>query len=253
MSEKYSENKDLSAVGRDTLFDTAAPAEPFEFNEEVAAVFDDMLNRSIPFYREVISMTAGILDRTLVPGDTVYDLGCSTGTMLSHLAAQDWAAGCRFVGVDSSPAMLAKARRQAAELSLAGRVSFVEGDITKAAIKGAGAVIVNYTLQFVEAARRPGFLARVYEGLRPGGILVLSEKIVSRTVEIDARFQEAYYRYKKGRGYSELEIANKREALENVLVPLSVGENRDMLRKAGFTGVETFFQWFNFVSFIACK
>jgi tRNA (cmo5U34)-methyltransferase len=253
MQENYPKKSGNGAEARDTLFDTAAPAESFQFNEQVAAVFDDMLNRSVPFYREVISMTAGILAQTLTPGDTVYDLGCSTGTTLFHLAALDRDADFRFVGVDNSPAMLAKAKEKAAKLSLADRVSFIEADITAADLKGAGAVIVNYTLQFIEAARRPAFLKTVYKGLRPGAILVLSEKVVSRKGEIDAHFQEAYYRYKKERGYSELEIANKREALENVLVPLSIGENREMLRAAGFREVETFFQWFNFVSFIACR
>lgn len=253
MPENHRQNPGKVAGARDNLFDTAAPAERFEFNEQVAAVFDNMLNRSIPFYREVISLTAGILARTLAPGDTVYDLGCSTGTTLLHLAALDREGDFRFVGVDSSPAMLARAEQKAAAFSLADRISFIEADITAADLKGAGAVIVNYTLQFIEAARRPAFLRAIYRGLRPGGILVLSEKVVCRTPEIDARFQEAYFRFKKERGYSELEIANKREALENVLVPLSIGENRDMLRKAGFSEVETFFQWFNFVSFIACR
>ena len=238
---------------RDTLFDSDAPGEKFQFNEQVAAVFDDMLNRSIPFYREVISMTAEILARTLASGDTVYDLGCSTGTTLLHLAALDREGDLRFVGVDSSPAMLARAKEKAAALSLADRVSFLEGDITAADLKGAGAVIVNYTLQFIETARRPVFLRRIYDGMRPGGILVLSEKVVSRSPEIDVLFQKTYYRYKKERGYSELEIANKREALENVLVPLSIGENSEMLREAGFREIETFFQWFNFVSFLACR
>jgi tRNA (cmo5U34)-methyltransferase len=238
---------------RDTLFDTKAPADKFEFNDRVAEVFDDMLDRSVPFYKQVIEMTSQILERSLLTGDAVYDLGCSTGTMLLHLARTLESKNLRFVGVDNSKAMLDKALRKAEMFSLDDRIVFIQQDITQADFSGAGGVILNYTLQFIKPAVRSEFLKKIYNGLRTRGILILSEKVVTRDKEMNEQFQGSYYQYKKRRGYSELEIANKREALENVLIPLSIGENRDMLLKAGFSRIETFFQWFNFISIVACK
>jgi tRNA (cmo5U34)-methyltransferase len=227
--------------------------EKFAFNEQVAEVFDDMLDRSVPFYKQVMTMTAEILGRALETGDTVYDLGCSTGTTLLHLARMLGPKNLRFVGVDNSQAMLDKALRKAEMFSMADRIFFMEQDIIRGDFSGAGGIILNYTLQFIKPAVRQEFLARIHNELRPGGILILSEKVVSRDEEFNGQFLAAYHQYKKRRGYSELEISNKRDALENVLIPLSVSENMDLLREAGFSRMETFFQWFNFVSIVAGK
>jgi len=240
-------------MARDTLFDTKAPAEKFEFNERVAEVFDDMLDRSVPFYKQVVEMAAEILGRSLLAGDAVYDLGCSTGTTLLHLARMLESKNLKFIGVDNSKAMLDKALRKAQMFSMADRIVFNEQDITQAKFSGAGGVILNYTLQFIKPSMRLEFLNNIHNGLRTGGVLILSEKVISPDKEFNEQFRDSYHQYKKRRGYSELEIANKREALENVLIPLSIQENVDMLLQAGFSRVETFFQWFNFVSFIACK
>jgi tRNA (cmo5U34)-methyltransferase len=240
-------------MARDILFENKAPAEKFEFNERVADVFDDMLDRSVPFYAQVIEMSAEILDRSLQAGDTVYDLGCSTGTTLIALARKLESENLTFIGIDNSNAMLDKALRKAEMFSMADRIDFLEKDITQAEISRAGGVLVNYTLQFIKPSIRAKFLEKIHNGLRNNGVLILSEKVVCRDKELDQQFMDSYHRYKKRRGYSELEIANKREALENVLVPLTIQENRDLLVQAGFTRVEIFFQWFNFVSFVASK
>jgi tRNA (cmo5U34)-methyltransferase len=240
-------------MARDTLFDTKASAEKFEFNERVAEVFDDMLDRSVPFYKEVIEMVSEILERSLHDGDSVYDLGCSTGTTLLCLARLLEAKNLMFFGVDNSKAMLDKALRKAEMFSMAEKIDFIEQDITQSNFSGAGGVILNYTLQFINPSVRLEFLKNIHKGLRTGGVLILSEKIVSQDKELNTQFLDSYHGYKKRRGYSELEIANKREALENVLIPVSIQENIDMLLQAGFNRAETFFQWFNFASFIACK
>jgi tRNA (cmo5U34)-methyltransferase len=240
-------------MARDTLYNTAAPVEKFEFNEQVADVFDDMLDRSVPFYKQVIEMTGQILERFLIPGDTVYDLGCSTGTTLLHLIRILSSMDLRFVGVDNSDAMLDKALRKAQMFSLADRILFNRQDITRVDISGAGAIILNYTLQFINPPVRQEFLGKIYHGLRRNGILILSEKVVCEDKDFNDQYLDSYYRYKKKRGYSELEIARKREALENVLIPLSNRKNRSMLEEAGFSRVTTFFQWFNFISFVAIK
>jgi len=240
-------------MARDTLFETEAPAEKFAFNERVAEVFDDMLDRSVPFYKQVIEMTGEILGRSLAAGDALYDLGCATGTTLLHLARILEAKNLRYIGVDNSKAMLDKAWRKAEMFSMADRVLFMAQDITEADFSGAGGVILNYTLQFINPAVRPDFLKKIQNGLRTGGVLILSEKVVSPDKDFNAQFLDSYHQYKKRRGYSELEIANKREALENVLIPLTLQENINMLLEAGFSRVEPFFQWFNFVSIIAGK
>ena len=240
-------------MARDTLFDNKSPAEKFEFNERVADVFDDMLDRSVPFYKQVIGMTAEILGRSLQAGDTVYDLGCSTGTTLIALARKLESKNLKFIGIDNSKAMLDKAIRKAEMFSMADRIDFIETDITQADLSGAGGIILNYTLQFIKPSTRSEFLKNIYNGLHGNGALILSEKVVCLDKELDQQFMDSYHRYKMRRGYSELEISNKREALENVLVPLTIQENSDLLVQAGFTSVETFFQWFNFVSFVANK
>jgi tRNA (cmo5U34)-methyltransferase len=240
-------------MARDTIFETKSPAEKFEFNDRVADVFDDMLDRSVPFYRQVIEMTAEIMGRSLKPGDRVYDLGCSTGTTLLFLARELAHKKLDFIGVDNSKAMLDRALRKVQMFSMSGSIDFIEHDITRVELAEAGGVILNYTLQFITPAIRGDFLRRICNELRDGGVLILSEKVVCTDSERNEQFLGSYHLYKKRRGYSELEIANKREALENVLTPLSIEENSSLLRQAGFTRVDTFFQWFNFVSFVACK
>jgi tRNA (cmo5U34)-methyltransferase len=137
--------------------------------------------------------------------------------------------------------------------SVADRIDFIEKDIIQAELSRAGGIILNYTLQFIKPSIRLEFLRNIYNGLRNNGILILSEKIICKDKQLDQQFLDSYHQYKMRRGYSELEIANKREALENVLIPLTIQENCDLLEQAGFTSVETFFQWFNFVSFVARK
>jgi tRNA (cmo5U34)-methyltransferase len=249
--DPFSQGRMLMA--RDTIFKTKAPAEKFAFNDRVADVFDDMLDRSVPFYRQVIEMTAEIMGRHLQPRDRVYDLGCSTGTTLLFLARELAQKKLAFVGVDNSKAMLDKALRKVEMFSMPGSIDFIEDDITQVVFAEAGGVILNYTLQFITPAVRGEFLRKVCNGLRAGGVLVLSEKVVCPDRDRNEQFLHSYNCYKKRRGYSELEIANKREALENVLIPLSIEENATLLRQAGFSRVDTFFQWFNFVSYVACK
>ena len=240
-------------MARDRLYNRNEPVEKFEFNEQVAEVFDDMLDRSVPFYKQVIEMSADILVHALQAGDTVYDLGCSTGTTLLYLARIMEDQELEFIGIDNSKPMLDKARRKARMFSLADRIIFKEEDITRVKFTGAGGVILNYTLQFLAPQVRVKFLQHIYLGLRKNGVLILSEKVISEDAMFNRLFLESHYQHKKRRGYSELEIARKREALENILIPVSSRENRNMLLEAGFKRVEPFFQWFNFVSFAACK
>lgn len=243
----------MSKQARDKLFQVDTVQEDFVFNERVVEVFDDMLDRSIPYYREVINSSARLLDVFLHSGDMVYDLGCSTGTTLLEFSRLLEEKGLNFVGIDSSGAMLEKARLKAELYTKTDQLSFVQEDITNLQHRDAGAYILNYTLQFIRPLKREAFLRTLFEALRPGGVLLLSEKIISHDRRLNREYIDIYHSYKKSKGYSELEISRKREALENVLIPFSIEENRTMLKQVGFSAVETYFQWFNFASFVAVK
>jgi tRNA (cmo5U34)-methyltransferase len=237
----------------DTLYATGAVEEDFAFNDRVAEVFDDMLNRSIPYYRTVIDGMAQLLACRLAPGSTLYDLGCSTGTTVLELARRLPDMGYRYIGIDNAPAMLDKARRKSAMINTSGVLQFQHADITGCPLPEAAAIICNYTLQFLRPLTRGAFVSRIYEALPEGGIFVLCEKTISHAGRLNRDFIDIYHDFKKKKGYSELEIAAKREALENVLVPFSLDENIALLREAGFEEIETFFKWFNFAAIVALK
>lgn len=238
---------------KDRLFAVDAVEEDFSFSERVVEVFDDMLDRSIPFYHEVIRATAELLDTILGDDDRIVDLGCATGTTLLEFCRLMKNEQVAFLGVDNSKAMLEKARLKTELYTKTRRIDFVDEDITDIDFPGTGAFILNYTLQFIRPVQREGFLATIHENLRPGGILILGEKTISHDRLLNRVFIERYHEFKRRKGYSELEIAKKREALENVLIPFSIEENKALLRKVGFASVESYFQWFNFVSIAAVK
>ena len=239
-------------MARDTLFQENGAPEDFRFTERVVEVFDDMLVRSVPCYAMVIEMTADILKRFLKAGDLICDLGSSTGTTLLELSRRLQFPGLRYNGFDNSPAMVEKAALKA-EMYSKTNITFHEADITTLAINNAGAVLLNYTLQFIRPMVRQNFLRRVHGFLRPGGVLIVSEKIIHDDPFLNRAFLDFYHDYKRQQGYSEIEITKKREALENVLIPISVAENMKLFKQAGFTHVEPFFKWFNFASFLAVK
>jgi tRNA (cmo5U34)-methyltransferase len=238
---------------KDTLFKKSTAPGKFEFNEPVARVFDDMLERSVPFYKECQQMVIDLALHFAQKNSTVYDLGCSTGTLLRSLTrAIPENQNIRFVGLDNSEAMLKKAHGKLkghlkrCELVMANLESDFE-------LSDASVVIMNYTLQFIPPKRRTAMLKKIYRGLRPGGGLILIEKVRGESDGLNDLFIEQYHAYKRSQGYSKLEIAKKREALENVLIPLKPGKNRDLLEATGFRQVDVFFKWFNFAGFLAIK
>ena len=212
-----------------------------------------MLNRSIPFYGTVIDAIAELMKQKTPKGSVVYDLGCATGTTLLELSRRLADMDHSYRGIDNAPAMLEKAKRKTEMYSKSDRISFIEDDINNASLSGAQVVICNYTMQFIRPISRLQFARHIYNSLPAGGLFFVSEKIINHDKKLNRLFIDMYHRFKRMQGYSELEIASKREALENVLVPFSIDENLDLLRQAGFTSVEPFFQWFNFASFLAVK
>lgn len=238
---------------RDEIFADPTPPTDFTFGKETAAVFDDMLSRSVPFYHEIQRMTAELAADFAVDGTTLYDLGCSTGTTLAELDPVV-SPGVRFVGVDSSEEMLAKARQKLAESSLKRPYKLIQADLHEGLIlENASVVIMTLTLQFVRPLYRERLMADVVRGLNDQGCLILVEKLTIADSLFNRLFIKYYYDLKRRNGYSDMEIAQKREALENVLIPYRLDENRELLLASGFTHCEVFFRWYNFCGMLAVK
>jgi len=202
-------------MNRDTIFQQSDIKGDFSFNEQVAEVFDDMVHRSVPLYETVIDAIARILDQHLDGQVTVYDLGCSTGTTLLELSRRLRHRQLRLIGIDNAGSMLAKARKKAAMFCKTDCLRFREDDITRCPLTGADAILCNYTLQFVRPPIRRTLVNRLYRALPPGGLLIVCEKIIA-TGAFHRSYIDIYHDFKREQGYSELEIAAKREALENV-------------------------------------
>ena len=221
----------------------------FEFDASVASVFDDMIGRSVPFYEASTRLSNELLARILPQNARVIDLGCSTATALLALFALR--PDLRLCGIDSSEAMIQNARAKAA--AFGAKLELSVSDVLDASFADCDAVILNYTLQFIRPPRRAALVSKIYDGLREGGVLIFSEKIVYEEPALARQMIEIYEDYKRAQGYSRYEIAQKREALENVLVPYTEAENRALALSAGFKRVESIFKWANFMSFAAFK
>lgn len=235
-------------MGKDKLFTVDHDGSDFNFGEATAEVFDDMLKRSVPLYHELQRMTGEIASEFAVDGTNAYDLGCSTGTTLNALgdAIKN---NVTLIGVDNSEAMLEKTRKNLnhpCELQCA--------DLNKTMpIKNASVVILNLTLQFVRPLNREKLIQNIYSGLQKNGCLILVEKVLGNDSLFNSEFIKFYYELKKRNGYSGIEIARKRETLENVLIPYRVDENIELLKKSGFPHIDIFFKWHNFCGFLAVK
>ncbi len=238
---------------KDEVFLEPQSIADFTFGAKVAAVFDDMLDRSVPFYREVQRMVAEIATDFAVEGTNVYDLGCSTGTTMLNMDSKV-NRNVKFIGVDYSPEMLDKCRKNLAEAGFQREHELVCADLNQGvAIQNASMVMMVLTLQFVRPLHRDSLSKAILEGLNENGCLVLVEKVLGEDSVFNRLFIKYYYDLKKRHGYSEMEIAQKREALENVLVPYKLLENREMLLRTGFRYCDVFFKWYNFCGMIAVK
>jgi tRNA (cmo5U34)-methyltransferase len=245
--------------GTDQIFQTHPnPLRPFEFNEQVACVFDDMAQRSIPFYHIIQQMTVDLAVRFFQPGSSIYDLGYSTGTTILLLLKKLEHQGIEFfkiLGLDTSEAMKKQAEQKLNQFSYPHKssVTLLLQDIRQNDYKHASVIIALYTLQFIEPKDRISLLKQIYKGLEPGGVFLMSEKLTQQDPLIRDAFVQHYYQLKRQHGYSELEISQKREALEQVLIPLTSDQYMGLFREAGFDSVYPYFSWYNFTSFICHK
>ncbi len=241
-------------IEKDEVFkDEINKVSDFKFSAKVAGVFDDMVNRSVPFYGEMQRMTAELAADFVQPGTNVYDLGCSTGTTMigmNTLIPPD----IKFIGVDDAVEMLEKCDSKLKEAGFERPYDLQVADLNvNVDIQNASVVVLCLTLQFVRPIFREKLVKTILNGLVPGGALILVEKILAEDSVFNREFIKYYYNHKRRNHYSELEISQKREALENVLIPYKLSENIHMLRDAGFAHCEVFFKWYNFSGLIAVK
>jgi len=243
-----------SGPPRDRIFaDTSSAVGDFTFDRAVAGVFDDMVTRSVPFYTEMQRMVVEMAGDFVMPGSNVYDLGCSTATTFIQLHPR-LHPSARFVGFDNSEEMLAKAREKLAQSGVDRSVDLRVVDLDQGApVDNASLVLMILTLQFIRPLNRERLMQDIFRGLNEQGCLLLIEKVLGEDSLFNRLFIKYYYDMKRRHGYSEMEISKKREALENVLIPYKLLENRELLLRTGFRSVDVFFKWYNFCGIIAVK
>ncbi|MEL6710717.1 MAG: carboxy-S-adenosyl-L-methionine synthase CmoA [Pseudomonadota bacterium] len=230
----------------------AIPHEPlsrFTFDDQVAAVFPDMIRRSVPGYADILHMLSLITHHYAQPDSQLYDLGCSLGAASLAMAQGLTQPGCQILAIDQSSAMITRARTCLTDPTLP--IILQQADISTQPIHNASVVVLNFTLQFIPPEQRLALLNRIHRGLRPGGILVLSEKITSGDADEQAELEALHHAYKRANAYSELEISQKRAALEQVLIPETRQAHETRLQTAGYQRCTLWYQHCQFVSWIA--
>ena len=237
----------------DTIF--AQPlneVKDFRFDEQVADVFPDMISRSVPGYQSILSAIEFLATRYAQPQKRIYDLGCSLGA--ASLAA---AHGAKYnnpiYAIDNSQAMLARCGRYIRQFQHASNIQLFENDITQIEISDACMVIMNFTLQFVDPVKRDAMINTIYQGLAPGGVLIIAEKIRHKDPQANDLLVDLHHDFKRQNGYSELEISQKRVALENVMQLDSFSAHQQRMLDAGFQSVALIQQHFNFCAMVAIK
>ncbi|MDR0276842.1 MAG: carboxy-S-adenosyl-L-methionine synthase CmoA [Paucimonas sp.] len=240
----------------DRLFAAALDQVPdFTFNEDVVRVFPDMIKRSVPGYPTIVENIGVLAAQFARPDTRLYDLGSSLGAVTQALRRHVRSEGCRVLAVDNSAAMVERCseylKAQDAMYQELLPVQVLEADITSLDLQPASVVAMNFTLQFIEPSARLALLARIRQALVPGGALILSEKLRFEDEGEHALLTDLHVAFKRANGYSELEIAQKRSAIENVMKPDSLEEHRARLKAAGFSKVVPWFQCLNFASLIA--
>ncbi len=239
---------------RDTLYDEPRRAvAPFEFNRSVAAVFDDMIQRSVPLYAEILTREAQLIRAHYQRGTCIYDLGCSTGNLGVRLCQTMGAEPFAMIAVDSAAPMLEICAGKLADADAGGRVSLVHDDIGQVALENASVVVLNFTLQFLPLNLRGLLMARIFKALVPGGILLLAEKTIHADDDFNRLRQDCHHRFKQENGYSALAVAQKREALDAVLIPETEGAHEKRIKAAGFACFDIWMKWFNFSAWICRK
>ncbi|AOE49950.1 carboxy-S-adenosyl-L-methionine synthase CmoA [Kangiella sediminilitoris] len=227
--------------------------ESFRFDQQVVEVFPDMIKRSVPGYTTIIDGIGELAQKYVKPETRIYDLGCSLGaaTLSIRQAVND--SSCEIIAVDNSEAMIERCQLIQSSYNFEMPVTVQETDINDMVFENASFVVLNFTLQFLPRGQRQELMDKIYQGLIEGGALILSEKLTMGFKEIDENIIDIHHNFKKKNGYSDMEIAQKRAALENVLIPDTRDEHYKRFKSAGFSQYDTWFQHYNFASLIAVK
>jgi tRNA (cmo5U34)-methyltransferase len=236
----------------DQLFLQQPWPKPFEFDEAVVRVFDDMVSRSVPLYREVLIAATQWTLAYAQPQTRIIDVGCSTGTFLEFLSRY-LTQPATLVGIDNSAPMIAKAQEKLGQLPSIHTLELICGSAETCNFAGSSVVVMNYTLQFLSLSNRQRVLSQIFAGLLPGGLLFLSEKVMSAVPQIQETITQGYELFKARNGYASTEIERKKEALEQVLIPLTEAQQRQMLQDCGFETVDSLIKFHNFMTFVAFK
>ncbi len=225
----------------------------FAFDERVASVFPDMIRRSVPGYGDIVALLGLFAEQYAQKGSTLYDLGCSLGAATLSLRRRIQTSGCRIVAVDNAMAMVERCRENIATDLSSTPVEVVCADMRDVVFSNASVVVLNFTLQFLAPDDRLTLLQRIHAGMLPGGVLVLAEKLRIADKQSQQFQERMHLAFKRANGYSELEISQKRSALEKVLIPETLGQHCERLVQAGFSRTEPWFQAFNFGAIAAFK
>ncbi len=239
---------------RDSLYaDPLSEHGLFTFDDSVARVFPDMIKRSVPGYATIVSMTGLLAGKYASAGSSLYDLGCSLGASTLAMRQNIQQPDCRIISVDNSAAMLERCQSIVDTDTHDTPVTLTCADVQDVVIRNASVVVLNFTLQFIPRELRDQVISAIYRGLLPGGIMVLSEKVTFEDPHLDELNIELHHQFKRANGYSDLEVARKRSALENVLLPETLSQHKRRIASAGFNSCDVWFQCFNFASLVALK
>jgi len=248
------ENKLEKIGGVDQFFANEMSAKDFSFDEKVASVFDDMVSRSVPMYGETMSAALDLAANFVEQGSNIYDIGTATGTLLIEFDRILGKTDVNLIGIDNSEAMVKQAQEKIDQKEFNNNIELIVGDMEKKlGLNNASVVFMNYTLQFIRPLHRESVIRQIYESLNDNGCLILVEKVLGNDSLFNRLYIDLYYKYKHQVGYSDKEIKQKREALENVLIPYRIDENLELLKRCGFSSSDIFFKWYNFAGFVAVK
>lgn len=225
----------------------------FVFDENVVNVFRDMIGRSVPGYGSLISMIPVLVNKYVQKNTVCYDLGCSLGAVTLAMRHSINVENVSIRAIDNSPAMVEKCQKYIAMDNSSIPVDISCEDIRETKIEHASFIALNFTLQFIDPAERTSVIEKIYQGMTDQGVLLLSEKISFEDESEQQWMTDLHFEFKRANGYSDMEISQKRTALENVLIPETLAEHKQRLQAAGFSKVLVWFQCFNFVSILAIK
>ncbi|MFY8272611.1 carboxy-S-adenosyl-L-methionine synthase CmoA [Pseudoalteromonas sp. SSDWG2] len=238
---------------KDSIYASQQQVKDFTFDAKVVEVFPDMIERSVPGYATIVSTLGKLAGKYAQDNSNLYDLGCSLGAVTLSMRRNLNHSGCEIIAIDNSEAMVERCRLHLEGFRSTVPVRVELGDILDTKLENASVIAMNFTMQFIEPEQREALLARIYNALKPGGVLLLSEKLRGENQEVDELLIDLHHDFKRANGYSELEISQKRTAIENVMRTDTLNTHLARLKDTGFSQTQVWYQCFNFCSMVAIK